>query len=152
MELFGIVMSAALAWVFIAVIFAVVEALTMGLTTIWFSAGAVCAAIASMLHAPMLLQVIVFLIVSVVLLYFTKPLAEKQLKIGQEKTNTDALIGKKGLVIAEIAPYQTGQVKVDGQIWSAVGITNDKQIEIGSEVTIEKIEGVKLIVIEESKK
>jgi len=149
MELFGIVMHGALVWIFIAVIFAVIEALTMGLTTIWFSAGAVCAAVASMLHAHMLMQVIVFLVVSVVLLYFTKPLAEKKLRIGQEKTNADALIGRKGLVVAEIAPYQTGLVKVDGQVWTAIGMTNDTRIEIGTEVTITKIQGVKLIVIAE---
>ncbi|WP_324824188.1 NfeD family protein [Sinanaerobacter sp. ZZT-01] len=149
MELFGIVMHGALVWIFIAVIFAVIEALTMGLTTIWFSAGAVCAAVVSMLHAHMLMQVIVFLVVSVVLLYFTKPLAEKKLRIGQEKTNADALIGRKGLVVAEIAPYQTGLVKVDGQVWTAIGMTNDTHIENGTEVTITKIQGVKLIVIAE---
>lgn len=149
MELFGLIMHSALIWVFIAVIFAVIEALTMGLTTIWFSAGAVCAAVASMLHAPMLMQVIVFLVISVVLLYFTKPLAEKKLRIGQEKTNVDALIGKKGIVLTSIAPYQAGQVKMDGQVWTAVGMTNDVSIEAGTEVTVAKIQGVKLIVIEE---
>lgn len=149
MLLFGFEMNTTLIWIFIAVVFGIIEALTMGLTTIWFSAGAVCAAFASMLNAPMILQVIVFLAVSIVLLYFTKPLADKKLKVGQEKTNADALIGRRGIVLSSILPFQTGQVKVDGQVWTAVGTTTDARIEAGAEVTVTQIQGVKLIVIAE---
>lgn len=145
----GLEMNTPLIWIVIAVIFAIIEALTMGLTTIWFSAGAVCASFMAMANASMLLQVIVFLLVSIVLLYFTKPFAEKKLRIGQEKTNVDALIGKKGLVVATISPFQSGQVKVGGQIWTAIGNETDITIQEGTEVTVSKIEGVKLIVIEE---
>lgn len=142
----GLEMSEPLIWILIAVIFAVVEAFTMGLTTIWFTVGGVGACIIALLGGPLWLQITVFLIVSIILLYFTRPLAEKRLKIGHEKNNIELLIDKTCLVTSTIKPYQPGQVKLDGLTWTAVVNENKETLEKGELVKIVKIEGVKLIV------
>lgn len=146
MDISGYTINMAFVWIGVAVLFAVIEAVTMGLTTIWFSAGAVAACIASLLGAPVIVQVLVFLAASILLLYYTKPLAEKKLKIGSEKTNVEALAGQIGIVTEDIIPYNTGQVKVNGQIWTAVADDREAAITKETEVRILRVEGVKLIV------
>ncbi|MGI6733942.1 MAG: NfeD family protein [Anaerovoracaceae bacterium] len=146
MEILGYTVSSALIWIAIAVFFAVIEAVTMGLTTIWFTIGGVAACVASIAGASVLVQVIVFLLVSIVLLYFTRPLAEKKLKIGTEKTNVESLPGKTALVIEPITPHNTGQVKAQGQIWTAITDSEDSTLEKGTTVRILRVEGVKLVV------
>lgn len=142
----GLEMSQPLIWVFIAVIFAIVEGFTMGLTTIWFTVGGVAACIIALVGGPLILQVAVFLIVSIILLYFTRPLAEKRLKIGHEKNNIEQLIGKTALVIETIRPYHPGQAKLDGLIWTAVTDQEDAVFEENDLVRVVKVEGVKLVV------
>ncbi|MEL7656687.1 MAG: NfeD family protein [Bacillota bacterium] len=142
----GLEMSEPLIWILIAVIFAIIEAFTMGLTTIWFTVGGVAACIIALIGGPLLLQVIVFLLVSIILLYFTRPLAEKRLKIGHEKNNVDQMIGKTALVTEKIEPYHTGQVKLNGLVWTAVTKDNEDTLAKGDLVKIIGIEGVKLIV------
>ncbi len=142
----GLEMSEPLIWILIAVIFAVIEGFTMGLTTIWFTVGGVAACIIALLGGPLLLQISVFLIVSIILLYFTRPLAEKRLKIGHEKTNIEQIINKTGLVTETIEPYQTGQVNLNGMTWTAVTDQNGETLKKGDLVKVVRIEGVKLIV------
>lgn len=146
MDLFGIFVSTSLIWIAVAVIFAIIEALTMGINTIWFSIGAVVASIVAMAGGPGLLQIIVFLGVSILLLYFTRPIAVKKLKIGSEKTNVDTLPGQTALVTTDITPYNTGQVKVQGQIWTAIYQGADTTLKQGEMVRIIRVEGVKLVV------
>jgi len=142
----GFEVTEPLIWILIAVIFAVIEAFTMGLTTIWFTVGGVAACIVALIGGPLIVQGIVFLAVSIILLYFTRPLAEKRLRIGHEKNNIDLMIGKTGLVVEDIVPFNTGQVKVGGQIWTAVSSDNNSIIKKEQLVKVVKIEGVKLIV------
>jgi len=139
----GLEMSEPLIWILIAVIFAVIEGITMGLTTIWFTVGGVAACVIALLGGPLILQIIVFLLVSIILLYFTRPLAEKRLKIGHEKNNIDQMIGKTALVTGKIEPYHPGQVKLNGLVWTAV---SEDVAEKNDLVEIIGIEGVKLIV------
>lgn len=146
MDILGYTISMAIIWIGVAVFFAIIEAVTMGLTTIWFSAGGLAACIASLLGAPVIVQVLVFLAASILLLYYTKPLAEKKLKIGSEKTNVDALAGQVGIVTEDIVPHNTGQVKVNGQIWTAISDKPEETITQKAEVRILRVEGVKLIV------
>ena len=115
----------------------------MGLTTIWFTIGGVAACVASIAGASVLVQVIVFLLVSIVLLYFTRSLAEKKLKI--KKTNVNFAV-KTALVIEAITPHNTGQVKAQGQIWTAITDSEDSTMEKGTTVRILRVEGVKLVV------
>ncbi len=146
MTIMGITLSAAVIWLIAAAVLAVIEALTMGLTTIWFAGGAVAAAISAMLGCPFIAQFIIFLVVSVLLIYFTRPLVKDKLKVGTTKTNADALVGKTATVTSEITDTAPGQVKVGGMEWSAVSMDENLPITEGTAVTITAIEGVKLIV------
>ena len=78
--------------------------------------------------------------------YFTRKIFVEKLKTGSEKTNVDALIGTKGIVVQPIRPFAVGQVKVNGQVWSAVGKTPETDIEQGREVKVHAIEGIKVVV------
>ena len=125
--------------------FVVIEAITFGLTTIWFAIGAVAAIGASAIGLGFYWQTAVFFVVSIVLLYFTRPIAKKYLKIGAQKTNVSEVIGQKGIVKKKILPHETGQVKIKGQIWTAVS-EDGSVIEEKSEVVVVRVEGVKVIV------
>lgn len=132
-------------WIIAMVLFGILEAVTLGPTSLWFVLGAFMALIAAMIGAPFIVQVVIFIIASIVFLIFTKPAAKNLLKIGGERTNIDSLIGERGLVTADIQPFSMGQVKVKGQIWSA--LAEDGEPIIANEtVTVSSIEGVKLIV------
>lgn len=146
MDIFGLTLDSTFVWIGIAVIFAIIEAVTLGLTTIWFTIGSIVAALVSYVGGGITAQVIAFLIVSIILLYFTKPIAEKKLKIGHTKTNVDALIGQIAVVTEDINPHSTGLVKADSQFWTAIADKRDQRLEKGTEVKILKVEGVKLIV------
>lgn len=132
-------------WAVLVVIFTVIEASTMGLTSIWFAVGALGALITSVMGFNIVIQVVVFIAVATILLVYTRPIAKKFLKVGQNKTNIDAIIGKKGYVTKAIVPKETGLVKVSGQIWTAKGPEHET-LEVDTEVEILAIEGVKLIV------
>lgn len=120
--------------------------ISMGLTTIWFAFGALVAWVTSLINFPFYLQSGTFFFISVIMLYFTRPIAQKYLKIGSEKTNTAKLIGKQGLVLEQIDNLNSkGQIKVEGQIWSARSEKNEN-LSKGQKVTIVGISGVKLIV------
>lgn len=90
-------------------------------------------------------QIFIFLIASAVLIYFTRPIAKKYLKIGATKTNVNSIVGLVGIVTKKIETFNTGQVKVAGQIWTAKA-HDDKEIEVDNQVEVLKVEGVKLIV------
>ena len=141
MIIFGISVSMIVFWLALALIFLLIEAATAGLTTIWF-----IALLTALFDAPVALQVIIFFVVSICLLVFTRKIFVEKLKTGSEKTNVDALIGTKGIVVQPIRPFAVGQVKVNGQVWSAVGKTPETDIEQGREVKVHAIEGVKLVV------
>ena len=102
--------------------------------------------ICSLIGIPLKAQIIIFLVASIILLTFTRKLFVDKLKTGKEKTNVDALIGEIGIVIEEIAPFQPGQVKVNGQMWKAVTGDDTTTISQQQRVKIVAIEGVKLIV------
>lgn len=138
-------------WLIAAVAFGFIELITLGLATIWFAIGALFAWIFASFNAPLIVQVLVFLISSGVLLYYTRPIAQKVLKVGHTKTNVETLKGKTAVVIKEINNLQgEGQVKVSGQIWSAKSF-NDEKIPEDSIVEILDIQGVKLVVRQKNK-
>ena len=96
---------------------------------------------------PIALQIVIFFVVSICFLVFTRKIFVEKLKTGSEKTNVDALIGEKAIVVQPIQPFAVGQVKVSGQVWSAVGTRPETSIEQGTEVKIHAVEGVKLVVV-----
>ena len=138
-------------WVALVIVFAVIEVCTFGLVTVWFAIAALIMTFLSFLKIPFSIQILIFLILSAVLLVFTRPLAVKKFKIGREKTNAESLIGKHALVIKRITEFETGQVKINGQVWTARGETgkaleNNAEIAEGAKCEILRIEGVRLIV------
>lgn len=138
--------SYTLLWIFIAIICGVIEVATLGLTTIWFAIGALVAWIFAVFDFPVGIQIAVFLVTSIILLYYTRPIAQKVLKIGHEKTNADRLVNNIGIVTEEIDNLNgKGLVKINGQIWSAKTLDNDI-IKINEKVKVIEIQGVKLII------
>ena len=136
-------------WLVVLVACIVIEIATMGLTTIWFAGGALIAAVAAGLQAPFVVQIILFLAVSFLLLYFTRPIAVKYFNKDRVKTNAESLVGKQAIVISEIDNLQgIGQVTVGGMEWTARATEDGVQIPVGCVVDIVAINGVKLIVEE----
>lgn len=133
-------------WLVAIIAFCVIEALTYQIISIWFAFGAVGALIAALLGANLTVQIVIFLIVSAVCIFFTRPVLKKALENKLVKTNLDALIGAEALVIADIDNMSaTGQVRVNGSVWTARS-ANNSIIKSGDTVVVQKIEGVKLIV------
>lgn len=138
-------------WLVLLIVFLVIEVATMGLTSIWFAGGAVVAAIAALLNAPIAVQIILFFLVSLVLLFFTRPIAVKYFNQDRIRTNVESLVGKQGIVTGEINNLQgKGQVTLNGQEWSARSVADDQIIPQGAIVSVLAINGVKLIVRKET--
>lgn len=136
-----------ISWLLIAAILIVFELISLGLTTIWFAGGAFVAAVAAIAGASLPVQIILFLVVSIVLLLITRPLAVKHLDNKTEKTNAEGLVGQTALVLQEINNLQeTGQAKINGMEWTARAKNNEDIIPVGAAVTVVEIQGVKLIV------
>lgn len=136
-------------WLILLIVCIVVEVITLGLTTVWFAGGALIAAIASALHAPLIVQIILFVAVSLLLLFFTRPVAVKYFNKDRIKTNAESLVGRQAIVIGEIHNLDgIGQVTVNGQEWSARSADENRKIPVGAVVVILAINGVKLIVEE----
>lgn len=139
-------MSMTTFWIIAMVVFLVIEAATVGLASIWFAVGALFAMVATMLKAPVWLQIVVFIVVSSATLYFTRPLVKKYINNKVQPTNADMLIGKECRVVETVDNVAgTGAVYVDGKTWTARSIT-DEVIPEGELVKAEQIQGVKLIV------
>ncbi len=137
-------------WLAVAAVMIVAEVVSLGLTTIWFAGGALVAALAAYLGAKWLVQIILFAVVSLVLLIFTRPIAQKHLMKDPEKTNVEGLVGKTGLVTQTIDNVKSeGVVKLNGLEWSARSENGDI-IPSDEKVVVKAIEGVKLIVLRNS--
>ena len=134
-------------WLIAAGVFFIIEMATIGFLIFWFGIGAILAMVTSFITDSILIQAIVFLVSSTLLLIFTRPLVNKFVKTPKEvKTNAYSIIGKKGIVIAKINNIEgSGQIKIDGDIWSAKSYT-DEDIPENTEVEIVEIDGVKAVV------
>lgn len=137
-------------WIGLAVILAIVEISTVQLVSVWFVVAAIVTAIvsATILYGYLFWQIVVFVLVSLICLILTRPLVRKLKASDKVKTNSDKVIGRKGKVISDIGyNTYTGQVEVDGSKWTAVS-TDNSIIKAGSIVTVQEIQGVKLVVKE----
>ena len=136
-------------WLLIFIVLLVIEIGTMGLTTIWFAGGALAAFIMGIIGFGTGVQIAVFSIVSIVLLVSTRPIALKYLNKERQKPNAESLIGKQALVLEEVDTlHNKGVVEVNGQEWSAKTEEPSGVIAKNTVVTIEGIQGVKLIIKE----
>ncbi len=135
-------------WIWIAVIvFAVImELVTDQLISIWFVPAAIIATVLDFVDLKFVWQVIIFLIVSLIGIFFIRRLFSNKLAQNAHKTNIDSIIGEKCVVTERIDNFAgCGQVKVHGQAWSARGCNDDDEFEEGEVLRIVAIEGVKLI-------
>ncbi len=133
-------------WLIAAAVLIIMEIISLGLTTIWFAGGALVAALMAYLGLHWIIQVLIFAVVSLLLLLFTRPLAVKHLMKEPEKTNVEGLIGKTGYVTKTINNLKAeGEVKLNGMEWTARS-KDDEVIEENEEVIVEEISGVKLVV------
>ena len=134
-------------WIALIVIFLVIEAACpIHLVSIWFAAGSLVAAIVSMLHGQLWLQILLFFVISVALLAAMFPLVKKFITPNQTKTNVESVIGSMGYVTEAVDNISAaGQVKLGGMYWTARS-ADGHAIEKGTLVQVEKIEGVKVFV------
>ena len=134
-------------WLAALIVFSVGEAVTVGLTSIWFAVGSLGALIVSGLGFGFWPQFIVFVVLSAVSMALIRPIAKKILLPRYAPTNADRVIGATGLVTEEIDNIKgSGQVNLSGQIWSARSSQPDGVIPAGQEVKVLQIQGVKVIV------
>ena len=134
-------------WLMAFIILVVMEFLTMGLTTIWFAIGALVSFFASLFGAAVWLQIVLFLVVSLVVLVVYRPLAVKYVNSRRTKTNVDDLIGREAKVIERIDNLnETGRVLLNGIDWSARSTLIGGVIEEDTIVKVMEVQGVKLIV------
>ena len=124
-----------------------VEILTLGLTTIWFAAGALAAFLMAALGLPLMVQIVVFLMVSALLLIFTRPVMTKHLNAKTTKTNAESLVGDKARVLIPVNNLkEEGQVMVNGMEWTARSTKDEVTFQKDEMVRIAGISGVKLII------
>ena len=132
-------------WILVIVLSLVIEASTYALVALWFIPAAAISAVVALFKVDVAWQVVIFFLVALICIIFFRKELEKRLKKKSVPTNADALIGKMGIVTEAIDNINfKGQIKVRGQVWTAVSLNGEK-IEEGSEVEILSIEGVKLI-------
>ncbi len=134
-------------WLIISGICLLIEIFTVSFLMFWPGIGALLAFITSLITPNIGIQIAVFAISTLIMLLFIKPLTQKLFKTKDVAMNKNAIIGKKGTVIKDILnTEQIGQVKIEGELWSAIILDNTKPVKMGDTVIVEKIDGVKLIV------
>lgn len=136
-------------WIIIFIVLLIIEIATLGLTTVWFAAGALAAFLAGILGAGLAVQIVLFLVVSIVLLVLTRPVALKYFNNKRQSTNVESMIGRQGVVLETIDTIKSqGLVEVDGETWSARTDEPEGVIPKDTVVSVEGVQGVKLIVKE----
>ena len=134
-------------WLIAFGVLLLIEILTLGLTTIWFAAGALVAFLAAALNMPLLVQVIAFLVVSILMLIFTRPIMTKHLNAKTTKTNAESLVGEKARVLIPVNNLKSeGQVMVNGMEWTARSTKDEVTFVKDEMLRIVGISGVKLII------
>ena len=130
-------------WLVMVIALTIIEAATVNLVTIWFIASALVALVISIFVDNIFIQFLVFVVLGVILLFLTRKTLLKLLKVNDEKTNADMVIGKEAVVTESISKNKPGEVSVLGKRWTA---TSDIPIQKDELVEVLEIEGVKLKV------
>ena len=133
-------------WLVLLIVFLIVEAATVVMISLWFAGGALAALVASLLGAPLWLQIALFLLVSAGLLGCLRGVAKKHFTPRLTRTNVDAIIGSRGYVTADIDNISaTGTVKLGAMEWTARSSSGASLVR-GTLVKVDRIEGVKVFV------
>ena len=139
-------------WLVVLVVLLVIEIATLGLTTIWFAGGSLIAFLVSLFGGPLWLQILLFLVVSLLLLYFTRPFAVKYINRDRVRTNVNDIVGRRAVVRERIDNLNAaGLVSINGMDWTARSENESVIIEEGAEVVVTAVRGVKVIVKEPGK-
>ena len=134
-------------WLVIALAFFVIEMITFGLTTIWFSGGALIGALLAFFGVPLWSQIAAFVVVSLILLFLTRPLAVKYVNRRAIRTNADSLIGQECIVTKSVDNLTgKGEANVNGQISTARGVPGGEVIPEGRKGIIVRITGAKIVI------
>ncbi len=132
-------------WIILAGLFLILESITTGFLVFWFAVGSIVAMLVSFFINNIITQTSVFLISSCILIFTTRKFCDKFLS-NKESSKINNVSGKIGKVTVDIEPFEgAGQIKIDGEVWSAISSDNTS-IPKGTEVIIEKIDGVKVVV------
>lgn len=131
-------------WVALIVVFAIVEVSTAQLVSIWFVGGSIAALLLSFFSSNLTLQIVAFVVVSSLLLLFTRPILAKKVSPKRTPTNADMVIGKEATVLTAFSPTEHGRVVVSGQTWSA---RCDEPVAAGTVCRVVSLEGVTLTIV-----
>ncbi|MEE1029302.1 MAG: NfeD family protein [Agathobacter sp.] len=136
-----------LIWLILTIVFVIAELATVGLVSIWFAAGSLITLIAAALGAPLPVQIILFLAISIALLLATRPFAKKFINSRTQATNVDSVIGEKARVTERVSNLDlTGKAVVRGQEWTVRTDNDNEIIDQGELIEVLRVSGVKLIV------
>lgn len=134
-------------WLAVIIVAVVAEALTTQLVSIWFAAGGVMGLILSATGVDPWVQVLVAALATLICLLATRPFVKKKLSFEKVSTNADRYVGQTGIVVEDIDNRaEKGQVKVLGSVWTARSALGDNVIAKGTEVHVNRLEGVRLFV------
>lgn len=137
----------AICWLAALVVLLIIEAVTLGLATIWFAGGALIALISALCGAGIWIQMVCFLAVSLILLLFTRPAAVRFLNRDTVRTNVESVIGQEAIVTEAIDNLLgQGRASLRGNPWTARAEIPEEKIPEGTTVEVVRVEGVKLIV------
>ncbi len=140
-------MTNTMVWLAVMIILIIIEIITVGLTTIWFAIGALVAIIISMLGGGIILQLTVFLLVSLGMLIFTRPLAIRYINNSRTRTNYEGIIGKVVRITQDVDNIAgQGRAVVNGQEWAVRSVDERCKITAGSLAKVVDIKGVRLVV------
>ncbi len=135
-------------WLILVFFLIVLEACTVNLVSIWFIISGIVSLFVSIFCDNFLIQFAIFVLLGIFLLLTTRKFLKRYIKPNKEKTNLDRILGEVAIVTDAILKNAVGEVKVDGKRWSAIA---KEEIQVGEEVIVEKIDGVKLIVRKKEK-
>lgn len=132
-----------LGWLFVIIICSVLEVMTVNLVSVWFIASAIVSLIVSLFVDSFLIQMAVFVLLGVFLLFTTRKTLQRLVNEHKEKTNFDRIFDMNGVVTEKISKNKSGVVKIDGKYWTAY---SDDDIDVDSIVKVLEINSVKLKV------
>lgn len=134
-------------WLVVFVLALLIEAIGPEIVSVWFAGGALVSLIISFIPGvEWWIQLIVFAVVSAALLVFIRPFLAKALKRETVNSNVDTMVGKKGVIVAEVKATESGEVNIDGILWTAIATKDGMVIKNDSLVKVMAVSGNKLIV------
>lgn len=138
-------------WLVLMIIFAVVEIATVGLTAIWFAGGSFVALLVHLMGLNIYVQIVVFIVISAILMIFTRPWVLKYFKPRLVRTNYETVVGENVCLTETVDNIKgTGRAVYRGQEWTARAYESGKIFETGTIVAVKEIRGVTLYVVESS--